>query len=154
MINYHKYISPIGPLHLYEESNFLTKISFKKLNDEHDKIQLNNSDFLKNVCIQLNQYFKGSRKEFQIPLKINGTNFQKTVWKQLVKVEYGKTSTYKEIAQNSGSPKAYRAVGSANNKNPIPIIIPCHRIIGSSGKLVGYAGGLSLKQKLLKIEKI
>ena len=97
--------------------------------------------------------YSGQRKEFDIPLAPQGTDFQKKVWKALQNINYGTTASYKEIAQKINNPKAVRAVGMANNQNPIAIIIPCHRVIGSNGKLVGYAGGLELKQKLLELEK-
>lgn len=111
------------------------------------------NDFSEKIISQLNEYFKGERKHFDLPLKPLGTEFQKRVWKALMNIPYGETKSYKEIAIEVGSPKACRAVGSANNKNPIPIIIPCHRVIGSTGKLVGFAGGLNLKEKLLNLEQ-
>ncbi|WP_316558234.1 methylated-DNA--[protein]-cysteine S-methyltransferase [Methanimicrococcus hongohii] len=101
---------------------------------------------------QLEEYFSGERKEFTVPLAPAGTPFMKNVWEALCTIPYGKTATYKEIANAVGNPKACRAVGMANNKNPIAIFIPCHRVIGSSGKLVGYAGGTDVKQKLLILE--
>ncbi len=102
---------------------------------------------------QLNKYFEGKLKIFTIPIKIEtGTKFQREVWKALQSIPYGETRSYKDIAIQIANPKAVRAVGGANNKNPIGIVIPCHRVIGSSGKLVGYAGGLDKKEMLLKIE--
>ena len=108
---------------------------------------------MKNAKKQLDEYFAGIRKEFDIPIKLEGTDFQIKVWKELLKIPYGETCTYLDIAKHIGNPKAYRAVGMANNKNKIMIIIPCHRVIGSNKKLVGYAGGLDVKEKLLKLEK-
>ena len=102
---------------------------------------------------QLNEYFTGKRKEFELPLAPRGTPFQQKVWAQLQKIPYGQTRSYKDIAQAVGSPKAFRAVGMANNKNPIAIVIPCHRVIGADGSLVGYGGGLGMKQSLLDLEK-
>ena len=102
---------------------------------------------------QLDEYLKGERKEFDIPLLTVGTDFQKSVWKALIKVPYGTTSTYLQLAKDINNPKAVRAVANANGANAIGIIIPCHRIIGSSGELVGYAGGLAAKKRLLKLEK-
>lgn len=101
---------------------------------------------------QLKAYMGGNLHAFSIPLDPEGTAFQKKVWKSMMEIPYGETRTYGEIATLIGSPKGARAVGMAANKNPIPIIIPCHRIIGTSGKLVGYAGGLSLKERLLQLE--
>ena len=99
------------------------------------------------------EYLNGKRKSFDIKYEINGTEFQKKVWKELTDIPYGETRSYKEIAVAVGNPKASRAVGMANNKNPIAIIVPCHRVIGSDGKLVGYAGGLDMKRALLTLEK-
>ena len=101
---------------------------------------------------QLDEYFKRERREFDIPLNPKGTNFQLSVWDALKKIPYGETRSYKQIAQTINNPNACRAVGMANNKNPIWIIIPCHRVIGASGELTGYGGGLDMKQRLLDIE--
>jgi methylated-DNA-[protein]-cysteine S-methyltransferase len=102
---------------------------------------------------QLDEYLKGIRSKFEIPLLMVGTDFQKRVWNVLTKVPYGNTSTYSQIARDIGSPRAVRAVGNANAANPISIVIPCHRIIGTSGELVGYGGGLSVKRRLLELER-
>lgn len=105
------------------------------------------------VYQQLLEYFDGKRKVFDFPYKMNGTEFQKKVWKALCHIPYGETRTYKDIAVAVGNSKASRAVGMANNRNPITIAVPCHRVIGSNGKLVGYAGGVDMKEKLLEMEK-
>lgn len=105
------------------------------------------------ICKQLQEYFTGKRKTFDVQFSLKGTPFQMSVWQQLQSIPYGQTRTYKQIAEAIGSPKACRAVGMAIHNNPIAIIIPCHRVIGSNGKLTGYAGGLDLKQYLLNIEK-
>ena len=102
---------------------------------------------------QLEEYLSGTRKVFDLPLKVEGTAFQKKVWKALCSIAYGETRSYKEIAIQIGNERACRAVGMANNKNPIGILIPCHRVIGTNHKLVGYAGGLDKKEFLLKLEK-
>ena len=102
---------------------------------------------------QLEEYLSGKRKVFDLPLKVEGTAFQKKVWKALCSIAYGETRSYKEIAIQIGNERACRAVGMANNKNPIGILIPCHRVIGTNHKLVGYAGGLDKKEFLLKLEK-
>lgn len=116
-------------------------------------INVNETVLLKRANKQLQEYFSGKRKIFDLPLAPSGTEFQQKVWSSLQKIPYGKTNSYKEIAESIGNIKAARAVGMANNKNPILILIPCHRVIGANGKLVGYAGGLEVKEKLLKIEK-
>lgn len=105
-------------------------------------------------CIQqLKEYFSGKRKKFDLPIEMTGTDFQKSVWKALQKIPYGKTMSYKGIAEKIGNPKAMRAVGNANNKNKLPLIIPCHRVIGANGKLVGFACGLDKKEWLLQLEQ-
>ncbi len=101
---------------------------------------------------QLRGYFDGSLTDFDLPLDLEGTPFQKRVWSELVKIPYGRTRSYREIACAIGAPSAIRAVGAANGANPAPIVVPCHRVIGSSGKLVGYGGGLELKRRLLELE--
>lgn len=103
---------------------------------------------------QLQEYFEGKRKEFQLPLDMGGTPFQKAVWAELMKIPYGESRTYGEIAKKLRNPKAGRAVGSANGKNPISIVVPCHRVIASHGGLGGYSGGLDKKRYLLALEKI
>ena len=103
---------------------------------------------------QLDEYLAGERKSFDLPLDPPGTAFQKKVWRQLKKIPFGKTMTYGQVAKAIGHPKAYRAVGGACNANPLPILIPCHRVVGSSGSLTGYALGIAMKLKLLKLENI
>jgi len=106
-------------------------------------------------CVeQIDEYFKGKRKKFTIEIQLQGTDFQKKVWKQLMKIPYGETVSYKDIAVSIGNKKAVRAVGGANNKNKIAIIVPCHRVIGSDGDLVGFGGGLWRKEWLLRHEKV
>ncbi len=105
------------------------------------------------AAIKLNEYFDGKRKSFDLPLEPQGTEFQKKVWAALLEIPYGETRSYKDIAERIGNPKACRAVGGANNKNHIVVIIPCHRVIGAYGGLVGYGLGLPMKQQLLDIEK-
>jgi methylated-DNA-[protein]-cysteine S-methyltransferase len=102
---------------------------------------------------QLLEYFRGKRKHFNIPLNIQGTNFQKQVWKALQSIPYGQTQSYQDIAKTINNPKAVRAVGNANNKNPIPIIIPCHRVIAKNGTIGGFAVEISVKETLLKLEQ-
>lgn len=115
--------------------------------------ELHETALIRQAAKQLNEYLAGKRKTFDLPLEPGGTPFQKAVWHALTGIPYGETRTYREIAEIIGNPKACRAVGMANNKNPIAIIIPCHRVIGTGGKLIGYAGGLDIKKKLLELEK-
>ena len=108
---------------------------------------------IQKAASQIKEYLDGKRKQFKLPLAPRGTEFQLAVWRALEKIPYGETRSYKEIAAAIGRPKAVRAVGMANNRNPISIIVPCHRVIGHDGKLVGYGGGLPLKQRLLELER-
>lgn len=152
---YYRYDSPIGFLGIREIDNFITHINFllpetKTPLNENDRII--ETDLIAKTYKELCEYFERKRKSFSIPLALEGTAFQKKVWKALENIPYGKVFTYKDIALEVNSPKGFRAVGGACNKNPIPIIIPCHRVIGSSGNLTGYAGGLGIKEKLLAIE--
>lgn len=110
------------------------------------------SPFLKEAVAQLKEYFDGKRTQFSLALNPDGTDFQKRVWQQLIEIPFGKTKSYQEIANQLGDPKVIRAAASANGKNPIAIIIPCHRVIGSDGSLTGYAGGLPRKKWLLDFE--
>jgi methylated-DNA-[protein]-cysteine S-methyltransferase len=136
-------------LYLVATETHLINIQFT----QPQKALLQTTELLSMATIQLDEYFQGKRTTFSLPFKLTGTPFQLAVWKELQNIPYGKTTSYKEIAQKINKPKACRAVGMANNKNPLPIIIPCHRVIGSNGKLIGYAGGLNLKNYLLELEK-
>ena len=136
-------------LYLVATETHLINIQFT----QPQKALLQSTELLSMATIQLDEYFQGKRTTFSLPFKLTGTPFQLAVWKELQNIPYGQTTSYKEIAQKINKPKAYRAVGMANNKNPLPIIIPCHRVIGSNGKLIGYAGGLKLKNYLLELEK-
>ena len=136
--------------YLIEEENFLVEINF--YNAPKDTIEKETS-FLIKCRNELAEYFNKERKEFTIPIKLKGTDFQKKVWNSLLKIPFGETRSYKDIAIDIGNSKASRAVGMANNRNPLPIIVPCHRVIGSNKKLVGYGGGLDKKIFLLELEK-
>lgn len=136
-------------LYLVATETHLINIQFT----QPQKALLQTTELLSMATIQLDEYFQGKRTTFSLPFKLTGTPFQLAVWKELQNIPYGQTTSYKEIAQKINKPKSYRAVGMANNKNPLPIIIPCHRVIGSNGKLIGYAGGLKLKNYLLELEK-
>ncbi len=149
------YHTVIGKISLVESNNSIINVSFVKDTDKtKDKdIIICQTPLLKEAGEQLKQYLEGKLKYFDLPLLLIGTEFQKRVWKALQTIPYGTTCSYKQVAESIGSPKAARAVGMANNKNPLYIIIPCHRVIGSNNKLVGYGGGLNIKEHLLYIEK-
>ena len=144
------YHSPIGTIKIEEEWGFIVRISF-----EEGKEDKNSANPYINKCKEeLEEYFSGLRKEFTIKYRYDiGTEFQKKVWEELKTIKYGTTKSYKEIAEKVDNIKAVRMVGEANNRNPLPIIIPCHRVIGKKGKLVGYIGGIRAKEILLNIEK-
>lgn len=150
MKNIFYYDTKIGMLGIGEDNGCITNIVFG--NTQLNGYEKNETDIIKKAIKQLSEYFDGKRKRFDLQLNPQGTVFQKKVWQALLSIPYGRTATYKEIAEKCGCFRGYRAVGMANNKNPIPIIVPCHRVIGSNGKLVGYAGGLSMKEQLLQIE--
>jgi methylated-DNA-[protein]-cysteine S-methyltransferase len=139
-------------LFIAEDNGSICYILFKKDKLQNDFVK-NETPLIKKTAKQLDEYFNGKRKVFELPLIMYGTDFQVKVWKALEKIPYGETRTYGEIAAMIGNPKASRAVGMANNRNPISIIVPCHRVIGCNNKLVGYGGGLELKQILLDTEK-
>ncbi len=143
-------LSPVGNLRLESDDSGLTSIQFV---GEKIENTLESSQILTETEIQLNDYFSGNRKTFDIPLNPKGTTFQKEVWDYVKKITFGKTASYLDISKQMGSITYTRAVGMANGKNPIPIIIPCHRIIGTNGKLTGYAGGLERKKWLLLHEQ-
>jgi len=148
MVFVRAYDTICGRVFIAEENLFITNIGFSPVKGENKETPL-----IKEAYKELCEYFAGERQKFNLPLNPNGTGFQKRVWKALLKIPYGQTTAYKDIAIAIGSEKACRAVGLANNKNPICIVIPCHRVIGSNGSLTGYAGGLDIKKKLLEIEK-
>lgn len=156
--------SPIGPLVLCAEDQGLCHIDFGTFADREvflrswfqNKAGVENlslgPEILQPAIRQLEEYFQGRRRSFELPLVFYGTPFQKKVWAALADVPFGETRSYKQIGEAVGAPRAVRAVGGANNKNPLPVIIPCHRIIGANGSMVGYGGGLAIKEYLLKME--
>jgi len=150
MIKFAIYISDIGFIKISYENNIL--ISIKIISDNIKEFG-EKTDFSDNVFSQIEEYLNGIRKSFNIPFKLIGTTFQKKVWNALCDIPYGETRSYKDIAISIDNKKAYRAVGMANNKNPIAIIVPCHRVIGINNNIVGYAAGVDIKEKLLAIEK-
>ena len=148
--------SPVGKLGIIEDSKKISGVFFKngkKTPKPGAGLIVGETALIKKTAHQLEEYFKGKRKVFEIPLQLQGTAFQKAVWKSLLTIPYGKTCSYKEVAAMAGNAKACRAAGMANNRNPIVIIIPCHRVIGADGSLTGYGGGLDKKQYLLELEK-
>jgi methylated-DNA-[protein]-cysteine S-methyltransferase len=145
------YQTDIGEIAIAEENNTITHLYFHRGNIPKNA-GIHETEILKEAGKQLQEYMAGERKEFTLPLAPAGTEFMIRVWKSLCLIPYGETRSYKEIAESIGNKKASRAVGLANNRNPIPIFIPCHRVIGANGKLVGYEGGLHIKSFLLKLE--
>jgi len=143
--------SPLGPLQVKSKEEGLTAIKYCD-NDPPELSDGNQNPILKKTVNQLKEYFEGERKSFDIPLLLKGTHFQQTVWEQLQQIPYGQTITYGELAKRLGDPQKARAVAGANGLNPIPIIIPCHRVIGSDDQLTGYSGGIERKQYLLQLE--
>jgi len=145
----------IGTLTLIGDENGLRRILFEK---EKNQVVIQddwrrNPDFFTAVKLQLQAYFKGELKKFDVPLAPEGTVFQQKVWQALRNIPYGELVSYKTIAETIGNPKAVRAVGAANGKNPLPVIVPCHRVIGSDGSLTGFGGGLQTKQQLIDLER-
>lgn len=156
----------IGKLRIEEEDNFIIGVSSSD-GDKTDQIkekqireteqineaeQVKESDLIKRTYLQLMEYFEGKRTTFDVPIRLDGTSFQTKVWEELRKIPYGETRSYGEIAKQVGVPKGARAVGGANHNNPVLIIVPCHRVIGSSGALVGFGAGIPVKELLLKLE--
>jgi methylated-DNA-[protein]-cysteine S-methyltransferase len=142
------YDSPIGMLKINAKATGLTAISFVEGAQTRTK-----TNMVTNMTkAQLVEYFAGKRQQFDLPIAVEGTDFQRQVWQQLKMIPYGKTSSYQDIARKIDNPKAVRAVGSANGKNPLTIVVPCHRVIGADGSLTGYAWGVSRKAQLLRLE--
>lgn len=138
----------MGRLYIGEERGFITDISFEKIAGERRKTHI-----ISKTITQLNEYFNNGRTEFDIPIKLSGTDFQNKVYECICKASYGSTTSYGEVARAIGSPRAYRAVGNALNKNPILIVVPCHRVVKSSGDVGGFREGLKIKNFLLELER-
>jgi methylated-DNA-[protein]-cysteine S-methyltransferase len=149
--------SPVGKLKLAASDQGLVAVLWQ--NDKPTRVRLNEltedarHPLLLETERQLGEYFAGKRKTFSVPLDMRGTSFQKNVWHALLAIPFGETRSYGQLAKQLGNPQAMRAVGAANGRNPISIIVPCHRVIGSSGKLTGFAGGLETKAHLLSLEE-
>ena len=143
----------VGKLGIGAESEKITDLYFERSSISRTDISLEETPLHREASRQLEEYLSGRRKIFDLPLAPKGTDFQMRCWEALLQVPYGETRSYGDIARSVGSPRGFRAVGMANNRNPIAIIIPCHRIIGSDGKLVGFGGGLDVKAFLLDMER-
>ncbi len=151
-LNLYFHHTAIGRIGIVEDNDSITNLYFET-DAVPQNVEMCETDLIKEAFRQLDAFLAGELKTFSLPLAPRGTEFMLAVWKILCGVPYGNTASYKEIAIAAGNPKAARAVGIANNKNPIPLFIPCHRIIGTDGKPVGYRGGLDVKRKLLELEK-
>ncbi|PSV49975.1 methylated-DNA--[protein]-cysteine S-methyltransferase [Photobacterium indicum] len=153
---FHFYDSPLGKIRLLATDEGLISLTIpsQRIDDLVDSSWIDDAGVFLTCCQQLDAYFSGDLTEFTVRLAATGTIFQKQVWDALCRVPYGETCSYKSIADSIGNSKAVRAVGAANGKNPIAIIVPCHRVIGANGKLTGYAGGVEHKAFLLKLEGI
>lgn len=146
-----KMTTKLGPLYLVASEVALKGIYFAKREDVPMARYLDG--VLARAVAQLDEYFAGVRREFNLPTDVSGTEFQKRVWRELSRIPYGKTFSYRDIAKRIGKEKATRAVGTANGRNPLSILVPCHRVIAADGSLGGYAGGLEIKIKLLELER-
>ena len=140
----------VGPLTVASTDKGLAAVHFGN-NVPEDAVVDNSAN--REIMKQLSEYFDGKRTRFELPLDVEGTAFQKSVWNELLRIPYGETRSYGDIAKALGKPAAARAVGMANHNNPVAIVIPCHRVVGQNGSLTGYAGGLQLKEQLLSIER-
>ncbi|MFN7729941.1 MAG: methylated-DNA--[protein]-cysteine S-methyltransferase [Bdellovibrio sp.] len=148
--------SPVGPLYLVASESGLQGVFWKKqLATMTHSLQTRDpaTQHIVQALKQLQEYFRGDRREFDLQLEVKGTEFQKKVWGQLAKIPYGQTQSYRDVAQKIKQEKAFRAVGTANGRNPLSIIVPCHRVIAADGTLGGYAGGLKIKNHLLALER-
>lgn len=148
---YYTYNTIIGSLNITADDFYIRYISIGKY--ENDNHILKETEIINNAFIQINEYLSGSRKNFSLNIKYEGTLFQQKVWQSLLNIPYGNTISYKELAEKVLSPKGYRAAGSACGQNPLPIIVPCHRVIHSNGNISGYALGAEIKRFLLNLEK-
>lgn len=146
----YQYPTPIGALWITETDAHITALGLREPNAPFEQRE---TELLREAYRQLSEYFAGTRRAFTLPLCPHGTAFQQKVWDALQEIPYGETRSYREIAEAVGHPRAYRAVGGANHNNPVMIVVPCHRVIGADGRLTGYASGLEVKQKLLRLEQ-
>ena len=149
MIHRFTYETVLGDVTLVEEDGALLAISLKSI-QEGTELE---TTIIKEAHRQITEYLKGERKVFDLPIRLRGTDFQQQVWTALLDIPYGETRSYKQIAEAIGNPKGMRAVGMANNRNPLLIVVPCHRVIGANGCMVGYGEGVEMKEFLLRLEK-
>ena len=150
-MEFYRFDTPLGPMVLGEEDGAIVRLYLP--NSPTPRLMSHATPLLAEGERQLTEYFAGKRPNFDLPLDPEGTPFQQKVWRALLDIPYGQTRTYGDIARAVNSPRGFRAVGMANNRNPIPILVPCHRVVGAGGALVGYAGGLELKAALLELER-
>ena len=146
--------SPVGPLLLAADDTGLRHIEFRDNRHpaNHADWHGGDNEILHATALQLGEYFAGQRRSFDLPLSLQGTEFQLRVWRELAHIPYGETISYAQLAKRLGNPNGTRAVGAANGRNPLPIVLPCHRVIGADGAMVGFGGGLPIKQALLRLE--
>ena len=149
MIHRFTYETVLGDVTLVEEDGALLAISLKSIQEGTEQ----ETPIIKEAHRQITEYLKGERKVFDLPIRLRGTDFQQQVWTALLDIPYGETRSYKQIAEAIGNPKGMRAVGMANNRNPLLIVVPCHRVIGANGSMVGYGEGVETKEFLLRLEK-
>lgn len=147
----HHFMTEIGAMYVVEEKGALIEVRLP--GEKEPAGERATTPILKKAATQISEYLAGRRMEVNIPIALDGTEFAMKVWKEMSAIPYGEVRTYGELAQVVGPPGAARAVGQACNRNPIPIIVPCHRVVGTGGKLTGYAGGLALKERLLELER-
>ena len=150
-MEFYRFDTPFGPMALGEEGGAIVRLYLP--NSPTPRLMSRATPLLAEGERQLGEYFAGKREPFDLPLDLKGTPFQQKVWCALLDIPYGQTRTCGDIARAVGSPRSIRAVGLANNRNPVPILVPCHRVVGAGGALVGYAGGLELKAALLELER-
>lgn len=147
----HSFMTEIGAVHVAEEDGAITEVTLP--GEKAPVGETCRTPLLEMAAVQISEYLHGGRQDFSVPLAPKGSDFAMKVWKEMLAIPYGKVRTYGEMAEAIGRPGAARAVGQACNRNPISILIPCHRVVGAGGKLTGYAGGLALKERLLELER-
>ncbi|AQS59588.1 methylated-DNA--[protein]-cysteine S-methyltransferase [Desulforamulus ferrireducens] len=152
MKNVFYYQTELGVIGIADNGAAITDVFFGQEAAPKELVE-KETPLIKKAITEIKEYLAGKRTSFDLPLEMKGTDFQKATWQALLTIPYGETRSYKQIAEQIGRPKACRAIGMANNRNPISIIVPCHRVIGANGSLVGYGGGLELKARLLSLEK-